>query len=81
LLLATLTIIAPAIGRMPLAPVVKFAVPMLAVLGCMAFDMLRQRRIHPAFLWGGGAFIVATPLRLMIGATPAWARIARWMVG
>ena len=80
MLLATLSIIAPAIGRMPLPPMVKFAVPMVAVLGCMAFDLVRQRRIHPAFLWGGIAFIVATPLRVALGATPAWAKIADWIL-
>jgi uncharacterized membrane protein YozB (DUF420 family) len=80
MLLATLTIIAPAIGRMPLPPMVKFAVPMIAVLGCMAFDLVRQRRIHPAFLWGGIAFIVAAPARVMIGATSGWARIAHWIL-
>ena len=80
LLLATLTIIAPAIGRMALPPIVKFAAPMAAVLACMAFDLIRSRRIHPAFLWGGIAFIAATPLRLVIGATGLWAKIAHWMV-
>ena len=80
MLLATLSIIAPAIGRMPLPPLVKFAVPMVAVLGCMAFDLVRQRRIHPAFLWGGIAFIVATPLRVALGATPTWGKIAQWIV-
>lgn len=80
MLLATLSIIAPAIGRMPLAPVVKFAVPIVAVLGCMTFDLVRQRRIHPAFLWGGVAFIVATPLRVAVGATPTWAKIAHWII-
>lgn len=38
MLLATLTIIAPAIGRMPLPPVVKFTAPMVAVVTCMAVD-------------------------------------------
>jgi uncharacterized membrane protein YozB (DUF420 family) len=81
MLLATLSILAPAIGRMPLAPMVKFAAPMVAVLLCMAFDLVRSRRIHPAFLWGGIAFIAATPLRVAIGATTGWAKIAHWMVG
>ena len=80
MLLATLSIIAPAIGRLPLPPLWKFALPMLAVVGCMLFDLLRRRRIHPAFLWGGLAFLAGTPLRIAIGRTPLWQDFARWVL-
>lgn len=78
--LATLGVIAPAIGRLPLPPLAKFALPMTAVLGCMAYDLIRRRRVHPAFLWGGIAFLVDTPLRFAIGKTSAWLRFAQWLV-
>jgi hypothetical protein len=80
LLLATLCIIAPAIGRMPLPPLAKFLLPVAAVAGCMAWDLLRHRRLHPVFLWGGLAFMACIPLRMAIGATAPWQAFARWLI-
>ncbi len=80
MMLATLSLIAPAIGRLPLPPLWKFTLPVLAVVGCMLYDLIRQRRVHPAFLWGGTAFILDTPLRFAIGKTPLWHDLAQWLV-
>lgn len=81
MMLATLSIIAPAIGRLPLPSLWKFALPMAAVLGCMLFELVQRRRIHPAFLFGGLAFLLDTPARFAIGKTDAWQRFASWLVG
>jgi hypothetical protein len=42
------------------------------VLGVVAIDTLRHRRLHPAFGWGGAAFIVAFHLAFHLMQTPAW---------
>jgi hypothetical protein len=36
--------------------------------------------VHPVTLWGGLVLIVAQPLRMMLGATPAWLAFAGWAV-
>jgi hypothetical protein len=80
MVLATLSIIAPAIGRLPLPPLWKFALPMAAVVGCMGYDLIQRRRVHPAFLYGGLVFLLDTPARFAIGKTAGWQELAGWLV-
>jgi hypothetical protein len=86
MLLATLSLLTPGIARIPLAfiqeggPPVFFGLALFVVLGAIAFDTLRSRRLHPAFLWGGVLIVVMLPLRLLIAQTEAWAQFARWLL-
>lgn len=71
MLLAALSLLGPAFGRItayasgmqddnPLAVLLLCAV---CVIACAAIDTVRLRRLHPAFVWGGGlvlAMYVAT---------------------
>jgi hypothetical protein len=68
MLLATLSLVAPAIARLRLPFVAHDSVgPNLAVLyflvPAVAFDFITLRRIHPALLWGGSFFVAMLPLR------------------
>ena len=87
MLLAALNLLTPAIGRIPLSfiinggPLVFFGLTDLCILGCIAFDTIKHRRLHPAFLWGGLLVILSQPLRIMIAGTQAWASIAATLVG
>jgi hypothetical protein len=86
MLLATLSILTPAIARLPLDFIRQAGLPLffgltvLAVIVCVAADSAKNRRLHPAFGWGGALVIASLPLRVMIAGTPAWTRFATWLV-
>lgn len=86
MLLATLSIFTPAIARIPLAfiqqgglPVV-FGLTVLSVIICVVVDTVRNRRLHPAFGWGGTLVVASVPLRLLLARTAAWKQFATWVV-
>ncbi len=87
MLLAMLGMLTPAIARIPLpliqngGPPVFFGLSLAIVAACIAADTVRSRRLHPAFAWGGALIVAMVPLRVWIAATPAWARVAGWLVG
>lgn len=86
MVLATLGMLTPAISRIPLrfiqdgGPPVFFGLAMAVVLGCVALDTLRNRRLHRAFAWGAMLIVVMLPLRLAIANTEAWSRFAAWLI-
>jgi len=86
MLLATLTLLSAAVARIPLhfiatgGPLVFFGLTDLLILACVAFDTVRNRRLHRAFLWAAPLVIASQPLRLMIGGTDTWMRLAAWLV-
>jgi hypothetical protein len=87
MLLATLSILPPAIARLPfhfilaMGPVAFFGISDLILLSCAIYDTAVHRRMHPAYLWGGLLVIVSHPVRLAIGGTGAWLAFARWLTG
>jgi hypothetical protein len=76
----------PAITRIPLALIQNGGVPVLVgidylfVLTVVAIDTVRNRRLHPAFAWGGLLFIGGDALVLMFSKTSAWMHIGYWLV-
>lgn len=86
MLLATLGILTPAIGRIPLGviqhggPPVFFGLALMIILACIVADTVRNRRLHPAFAWGGALIVAMLPLRLFIASTAAWTQFASWLV-
>jgi hypothetical protein len=42
------------------------------IVGCATFDAIRNRRLHPVFIWGGGSFIAAFHIALPLVQTQAW---------
>ena len=87
MLLAAVNLLTPAIARIPLhfiqtgGPLVFFGLTDLCLLACVAYDSVKNRRLHPAFLWGALLIIVSQPLRLMLSGTDAWMRFATMLVG
>ena len=87
MLLAAVNLLTPAIARIPLhfiqtgGPLVFFGLTDLCLLACVAYDSVKNRRLHPAFLWGTLLIIVSQPLRLMLSGTDAWMRFATMLVG
>ena len=86
MLLAAINLLTPAIARIPLDFIVKggplafFGLTDLVLIGFVAFDTIRHRRLHPAFLWGGLFLIVMQPLRIILAPTNAWISFAAALV-
>ena len=58
-----------------------FGLTDLCLLACVAYDSVKNRRLHPAFLWGTLLIIASQPLRLMLSGTDIWLRFATMLVG
>ena len=87
MLLAAVNLLPPAIVGIPLhfietgGPLVFFGLTDLCLLACVAFDTIKNRRLHPVFLWGTLLFVASQPLRLMLAGTDIWMRFATALVG
>jgi hypothetical protein len=90
MLLATMTLLVPAMGRLDAQIMQPLGLPRLVlapgvtvafVIWAYVHDWRRLGRVHPAYIAGGIALIVSIPLRRWIGFTDAWLPIARWLVG
>jgi len=83
MLLATLSLLPPAVSRWPIADAhpALVTVPMLLLLATAPLnDLRRHRRPHPVSLWGGIAYLASIPVRFAVAATPAWHHLARWLI-
>lgn len=88
LLLATISVIGPAWFRlrhlMPWVPQPLVVFGLLAdslLLVAMARDWMVMRRVHPAYLWGGGAMVAVHVTELLAITSAPWLRLARWLLG
>lgn len=86
MLLAAINLLAPAIARIPLGFIANggalafFGLTDLCLLVFVAFDTIRHKRLHPAFLWGSLLIVVFQPLRILVAGTDAWVRFAAALV-
>ena len=84
--LSCLSILPPGIDRLPLhfienaGRLTLFGLNDLCVVICVAYDAFKNRRLHPAWVWGCALFVSLQILTLMIRDTPVWLRIAGWML-
>lgn len=84
MLLATISILAAAIARLPLAimqagPPAFFGFTDVFVLACIVYDLITLKRVHRATVFGAILIIASQPLRLMLGGTHAWLAFAGWL--
>jgi hypothetical protein len=85
MLLSCIGILTAAIARIPIPPFHDAGIPAFflttyaLVIGCVAYDTARNRRLHPAFGWGGLLIILSWPLRLLLSGTAAWLSFATWI--
>jgi hypothetical protein len=83
MLLAYITIIVAAVARLPgvllLGPLAFFGLGYLFIVVAMIYDFLSRRRVHKAYLWGGGLLVASVPLRLMISGTGVWLGFAEFL--
>ena len=87
MLLATLSILTPAIARVPwpafraVGPPLFIGLTDLCVVAFVAWDTWKHRRLHPAFGWGTLLLFASQPGRIALAHTAAWERFATWLVG
>ncbi|MEO6382948.1 MAG: hypothetical protein ABIO30_00640 [Thermomonas sp.] len=87
MLLSFVGLLTAAIARLPVDAwrqagiVAYFSTTILLVLGCVAYDTIKHRKLHPAFVWGAGLIILSWPLRLALTTTTAWMGFASWLTG
>lgn len=88
MLLASLVMIMPAIGRLDNLLYRAFetpraVLPFLVTCGFLAWawynDWRTRKTVHPAYVYGGAVLIGAIPFRFWIGQTDAWMVFARWI--
>ncbi|WIG56319.1 MAG: hypothetical protein OJF61_002107 [Rhodanobacteraceae bacterium] len=80
MLLATLSLLTPAIGRIVHAPLPSVLAGDVCVLLCVAADSWLHRCLHPALLLGAPLIIAATYLAYVGVGTDAWMHFARALV-
>jgi hypothetical protein len=86
MLLAAINLLTPAIARIPLSfianggPLAFFGLTDLVLLGFVAYDTIKHRRLHPVFLWGSIFIIAMQPLRLLLAGTSVWMNFAAALV-
>lgn len=85
MVLATVTLLAPAIARIVLLfthkPLPQFLAFYACVLLCVAVDTLRHRRLHPVLAVGALVVIAAFHLSYVVVQTPAWMKIVTAQFG
>jgi uncharacterized membrane protein len=86
MLIGTIAILPAAIARWPWPLIAHqpprfFLVTDLLLIGCIAYDCARTRRLSPAYLWAGLLLIASHPLRLMFAGSAAWTAFAHWITG
>jgi hypothetical protein len=84
--LAALYLLTPAIARIPLSFIQNggalafFGITDLFILAFVAIDTTKQRKLHPALLWGTLFVIASQPLRIWFAGTDLWQRFATALV-
>lgn len=88
LVLATISALAPAWLRLrhlfPAVPHPFVTFSLLAdalLLVCMARDWIVLKRVHPVYLWAGGAMVAVHAIELMAIRSTPWLRLSRWLLG
>lgn len=86
MVMATLTLLMPAIARIQIAldlpPPVLIAASVLPVVGVVAFDWIAHRRLHPAYVWSGLLVAFSRPLLLFaVAPLPPWLALMDMLKG
>jgi hypothetical protein len=83
ILLATLSILPAAFGRIigiyGVNPFIGLLFQESILIAGIFYDLYTRRKIHPAFIYGGGAVVIIHLIRFPLGETQAWMSFARWL--
>ena len=79
MVLAMLSVIIPAIGRLPIPFfLIGWVIFGFSVTGII-YDAIVLRRVHAAYIVGALLINVATPLRFMIADARGWQKFSEWI--
>lgn len=87
MLVAAVNLLTPAIARIPLnfiingGPLVFFGLTNLVLVACLVIDTVKNRKLHPVFIWATIVVIASQPLRILLSGTETWIQFATWLVG
>lgn len=88
LLLATISALAPAWLRFrhlfPVVPDPFVTFSLLAdslLLVAIARDWFAMKRVHPVYIWAGGAMVAVHAIELLAIRSTPWLRLSRWLLG
>ncbi|HEY9552957.1 hypothetical protein [Allosphingosinicella sp.] len=85
MLLSSAAILEAAVGRLPLrvvvegAPFTFYAGGDLIILAGILYDLTSRGRVHPVWIWGGGALVASQFVRVAIMDTAPWLAFAHAM--
>lgn len=85
MLLSSAAILEAAVGRLPLdimaaaAPFSFYVGADLILVAGMVHDWWSRGRIHPVWLWGGGALVASQIARVAVMQTAPWLDFAHWV--
>lgn len=85
MLLSCVGILTAAIARIQIPPFHAAGIPafflttFVLVIACVAYDTIRNHRLHPAFGWGALLIMLSWPARLALSGTAAWLSFATWI--
>ncbi|HEX5122653.1 MAG TPA: hypothetical protein VFV97_05335 [Rhodanobacteraceae bacterium] len=80
MLLATASLLLPALARLPLSILATWILFYAAVLVPVATDTIRHRRLHPAFGWGALAVLASQQLAYLGTQTETWKNFTLWLL-
>ncbi len=84
MMLATISLLGPAVGRWPFAfihqfpPSTGFVIDAF-LLSVIAFDLLTCWKIHRATVWGSLTIFFMAPAMFALGRTPFWVHLTEWV--
>lgn len=86
MLLAMITILGPAVGRLLLltdfgliAPLIQPAFVFCLLATCIAYDWRRHHLVHPVFAWGGLVLMLSWPFRMWLAGSEVYEPVANWI--
>lgn len=86
MVLASCSLLLPAIGRIPLHFINAgglwglVGLTEVTPLACILYDTAKHRRLHPGFAWGGLALLSSFPAFMLVGSTNLWLHVSKWLV-
>lgn len=83
MLLATISLLPPAISRLPfigVRPILLLLLSLLFVVAGILHDLRSRGRPHPVYVLGGLALLLSGPLRFGLSRTSAWHAVARSLI-
>lgn len=67
-------------GVLPLGPLAFYGLAFIFLFAGVIYDWVSRRRVHPAYVWGGGLLVLSVPLRLALSGTAAWKSFAEFLI-